>query len=413
MAHVLKSLNRCVTPHLYRYVYLWPKSPWASDPPVFIKWPNSLTQMYCAADQRTRIFHLDLFKQTIVQRPDLRRCVVAASFECRVNDFENHLVSVVVEILAGSAECLHAAPEMCIPPAHYFKYLTSLEIDGEELRGSYEGALCDIFCLPMLQSISVARVKNWTCFDTSTIRADRARTSTVKNLLLRESVIPGPDLKEILTWAKALKSFRLALHFRGPQEGHEVVHRASDFSDALLPQASSLEELHVYCESELVLKADPSTLFDQPNTVDLRDFTKLRRVGLCLSFLMVSISDADFHNIDVGSFPQTYQILPPALEDLQIEMPDDFPPAVFFATDQNWEVELRAGELSSIMSAIFENKQTHLPRLKRVLFFQCRSVAEAEDLRAIPGCSQMLEHSESAGVDVSWTSCSIPPLFNH
>ncbi|PVH79834.1 hypothetical protein DL98DRAFT_589044 [Cadophora sp. DSE1049] len=414
IAHVSKSLNRCATPYLYRYVYLWEKTHRASDRPVSIDWPNNLTQMCRAADESTRIWNLEFCRQTMAQRPNLRGYVVGASFECKFSDHDKRLVPAVVEILAGSAKFLHAAPEMPVPPSDYFKYLTSLEIDGDYLGSDYErrtsnsNILYDIFCLPMLVSLSVARVRCWSCFDPSTIRPERAGTSKVKNLLFRDSVIPGSDLDEILTWPEVLKSYRFELtpDTCGRFGGHAAVPRASNLSTALRLQASSLEVLHIYGDSERNDSDYAFHVYDHLNIVNLRDFTKLRRVGLRLSYMMVYISDAELYNVEIGDFPRAYQILPPALEELQIEIQEDFPAAVFFASDPSLEVELRAGELSATMISIFRNKETYFPHLRKVSFFQCRNFAGADDLRTI------LEYSGSAGVDVSWSSCRNPPLFN-
>ena len=420
IAQVSKSLNRCATPYLYRYVYLWENQHRASDRPVSIDWPNNLTQMCRSADQSTRIWDLELFRRAIAQRPDLRESVIGASFECQYGFHDDDLVPTIVELLAGSAKFLHAAPVVSIQCSDYFKYLTSLEITGEFLGSNYEeeisnrDLLYDIFCLPLLVSLSVNRVRHWSCFNTSTIRPERAGTSTVKNLLFRETVMPGPDLDEILTWPRALKSFRFepTLNMTGMFGSHGSVPSASNFSTALLPQASTLEELHVYGDLQ---EEDSDYIFnvvDRVSIIQLTNFTRLKCVSLHLSYMMVYTSDAEFHNSEIGSFPRLYQVLSPALVELQIELPDDFPAAVFFASDPSWEVELRAGELSAAMIGIFQNKTSCFPQLRKVSFFQCRNVAGIENLWTISGCAEMLDHAESAGVDVSWSSGSTPPLFN-
>ena len=420
IAQVSKSLNRCATPYLYRYVYLWENQHRASDRPISIDWPNNLTQMCRDSDQSTRIFNLELFRRAITQRPSLRGYVIGASFECQYGFHDEYLVPTIVELLAGSAKFLHAAPLLSMECSGYFKYLTSLEIDGEFLGSNYEeeisnrDLLYDIFCLPLLVSLSVNRVRHWSCFDTSTVRPERVSTSTVKNLLFRETVMPGPDLDEILRWPQALKSFKFepTLDGTGRFGSHGSVSRALNFSTALLPQASSLEELHVYGDLQ---EEDSDYIFnvlDRVSIVELCNFTRLKRVGLHLSYMMVYTSDAEFHNADIGSFPQIYQVLPPALEELQIEVPDDFPAAVFFASDPSWEVELRAGELSDAMIRMFQHKNTCFQYLGKVSFFQSRHFAWMENLRTIPGCSEMLDHAKSARLDVSWSSGSTPPLFN-
>ncbi|KAG4434004.1 hypothetical protein IFR05_010519 [Cadophora sp. M221] len=343
----------------------------------------------------------------------LRNSVIGASFDCQNLEHDDHIISEIVSLLSPSTRFIHLKPLTYNPGSDYLSFLTSLEIEADHLGSDYDQAYAErdklyaLFCISNLRSLSVIGVRCWGCFG-EVLDSSRVGSSNITFLLFRNSVHAGQDLFEVLTWPKALISFRFELEVDDHMTfgNHRDIMRGGEFSAALLPQAPTLEEIYIYGNSE-----GDNCGYDLTNIVDLRPFTNLRRVGLHLSLMMVYIADAEFCEEPLEIFPRMYEILPPALEQLQIEMRNEFPSTSFFSSDPCWEADLRAGELSQAVCEIMQNKRDRYPRLRDIIFFQHRSSTKM-NLEDISGCSELLQCSKSTGVHVSWLAGNPPPLFS-
>ncbi|KAH7310046.1 hypothetical protein BKA65DRAFT_485263 [Rhexocercosporidium sp. MPI-PUGE-AT-0058] len=209
-------------------------------------------------------------------------------------------------------------------------------------------------------------------------RGPRAWKFKYRIFAIKNSVHAGPDLFEVLTWPKALISFRFEIQTDEHLSfgNHNDMIRGGEFSNALLARASNLEEIYIYGDSE-----GDKCGYDLANIADLRPFTNLRRVGLHLSLMMVHIADAEFCEEPLESFSRPYEILPPALDELQIEMGNDFPSSTFFASELDWEVDLRGGELSLAICEIMHNKGDRYPGIERNRFLLVQPIKLRDEPR--------------------------------
>ncbi|TGO63422.1 hypothetical protein BCON_0013g00680 [Botryotinia convoluta] len=436
---VSTAFNRCSTPQLYRYVYLWEsleRSVGNHDAPNFPDWRSRYQHLeaspYRNRDQiygTTRIFDLDLFLRTVTESEMIRSYVVGASITYRPDQEES--VSSVVQLLRPSLSYLHlkCALDTMFRNRALLSYANCLEVEISERHDidnqtrdlqnvTYKELILSYFDFPDMKLLALSGVRNWDLFMRNS--PDRSSTSNITSLSLTNTVPADQGLAKLLSWPKALKSLRYELalseisnHRRSPHPDRFVLS-AKEFSDALQPHEHSLEELLIEGSTT---GDEPS--FDPRQLIDLHSFTNLRYVGLPLNFLFTSQSDASYYGISYSATAIS-QILPPALEELRIEMdyeykwlkffsliPVDGKISVPFFEDTDLELE----ELSNFICEIAKNQDRRYTGLRSIVFEQ--SVYWRNQKIHSSGneqcCAEVFEACKAASVQISWNGYDTPP----
>jgi hypothetical protein len=410
LARVSHCLHRCATSELYYFVHIQRYSGASAGDlskndqqrvwgDLFAKQPPPSTW----------IFSIDQFLRTMSESTVLRTKVIAATFSWagEHEDAINHLL----DLLAPSVRYLHLVP----PPGRLqgpalLAPIVALGIDFEgsntDIRGETDrNELYTLFCISTLRALILTDVRSFDRFK-GVVPNDRARTSNVTCLSFPWSVPAGKDLAEILTWPKALRSFSLEL------EDYPSGHRSwygpdtniadpSRFIDALQQHKEFLEELVIIGEV-----GDTRGMVDE-GTVDLREFHKLRRVGLPREFMFMSRMSRETAGLQKEDVCDLFEILPSALEELHIEISFRVGWTQYFSarpTERGPRLaEEDLDELSNWLCAIALNKPNY-PALTKVVLWQGPSGNghDQYDLESEPGCADLLSAMKAAEIEISW-----------
>ncbi len=429
-ALVSRKFNRCVTPMIYRYVHFmevgggphnvlfYPRSPdWQST-------PHKILDTYGEIPHRdSRIICLACFLRTIRASTILRAHVVAASFgwyfaRYKTADFEN-TISCVLGLLAPSLRFLHLSP-----PEHdklYIPYdgpITSLDnqyICDLAYRGYFGDDLEDTvysnFSMPTLQQLTLSDRELW-LFSRSLAAKDRSRTSKITSLSVELALPPGDRLARVLTWPFELRSFYYSDAL--------LITSAKPLIYNLQPQRASLEELLIageYCTQSVI------------EVGSLRNFASLRRLGLPRNYIIntekefTTLAQNDPERLKRGKEPlvKPYEVLPPSLEELQIQVSPHFEWSQYMEDNSTKEMTKGSGELSAWLCEIAQHKLSRYPSLRKVVVWQSGGgiraqafyvvKAEKRQLEALPESSELLSVFKDADVDISWVVSGLPPLF--
>lgn len=460
LARVCQSFYRCVTPRLYRVVhyldaelplqrnfvsggsYTFPCSRfpiWAGPHQQCTRVINTDDPYHEVPPQSSRIFHLAPFINTITKYPALRHQIDAASFQWDAFEAETpemtvipESISVILDLLAPSLERLHFSPSLWCGNGELglgFPSITSLNLpfnglsDSAAQRLRERERLYQTFRMPALRSLSFAELISWPDFQFAFSPSNRSATSNVVSLSFAASLPNIPDLREILTWPKALKSFRC-------QEGLDPMsltlwddYDARIFRTIVEPQRTTLEELFIIRMGALGRR--------EPNfhgALDLRDFPLLKRLGIPREMTtswkdlpsMLSKERVDSPPIDdlnTWTLPAGSQGFPRALEELQIEMDPEFSWQTYLRHESGQQEPEHVATVSRWLCKIAEKKQEQYPQLKKLVLWkthsgECYEVPWVSRLTQHQECSEVLEAFKSADIEVYWIFYNQPPLFS-
>ncbi|KAF7899567.1 hypothetical protein EAF00_003903 [Botryotinia globosa] len=436
---VSRAFNRCSTPQLYRYIYLWQPGKSSYDAPSIPDWRSRYQHLRSSphydTDQiygTTRIFDLDLFLRIVTESKVIRSYVVGVSMTYRSNQEES--VFSVVQLLRPSLAYLHlnCALDTMFRNRALLSLANCLEVEISErddidkqtrdLKNvTYKELILLSFDFPDVKLLALSGVQDWDLFMQNS--PDRSSTSNITSISLTNTVPADRGLMKLISWPKALKSFRYELalsetrkyrRFESSPRSDRFVLSAKDFSDALQPHEHCLEELfsegHTTCD-------EPN--FDPRQSIDLHSFTNLRNIGLPLNFLFTSQSDAADYGISYSATAIS-KILPPALEKLHIEMNNEYVWVAFFSfvpvNKRNFgtlldDTDLELGELSDFICEIVKNKDTQYTGLRSIIFG--RSVTwcnkEIHNFEGNERCAEVFEACKAANVHISWNSRDTTP----
>ncbi|KAH6670573.1 hypothetical protein B0J14DRAFT_596558 [Halenospora varia] len=423
---VSRALHRCSTSQLYRYVYLWEshKRHTANHRRPNVPDWSTYQQLGKPPSYATRIFDSSLFLRTITKSEYLRSYVVGVSITCRPDQEE--AVFPMIRLLGPLLSHLHL--KCTLGTFHQNRALLSAascleveipeksEIDtqsGDLQNSAYKEDIYSYFDLPNIRLLGLSGVRNWNLFTQDS--AKKSSTSSITSLCLTSTVPADQGLAKLLSWPKALKSLRYELRLSEISHGfydlvlsNGTALSSKEFGVALRSQECSLEELFIYGASE----GDRSG-FEPTDTIDLHLFTNLKYVGLPLTFLFISQAEATSRGISVSTMAIS-NILPPTLEGLQIEIPDEYHWSSYFSLDpDDDDVELHPGELSAFIYEIVKNKATRFTGLRSIIFWQPGTGMNPETytLEGEEGCGEVVEACKAANVHFCWDENHAPPLF--
>lgn len=314
---------------LYRYVYLWEsheRHPGNYTQPNVPDWRNWSKYQHLGPppSSATRIFDSSLFLDTITSSEQLRSYVVGASITCR--DDQEETAFEIVQLLQSSLSYLHLKCPLdifhkrkeCLSTATCLEIEISerrdIETEFGDLRNSvYKTDIISYFDLPDITRLDLSGIRNYTLF-TEDI-PENSHVSNITFLRLSNTVPADKGLAKLLSWPKALKSLHYELGLSEIAHNFFAIHpengtglSASEFGVALRSQEDSLENLFIYGDT-----IGDCTGFEPEETIDLHLFTSLKNVGLPLSFLFITQSEAEYRGITVSP-TAILDILPPGLE---------------------------------------------------------------------------------------------------
>lgn len=207
---------------------------------------------------RSRIFDLDAFTCTLLSSESLRSLV--KNVDLRWEDKAIDLINVDDSV----HRCLQALESSYLrtlhlsPAAFHFEIptrpaVTSLAFDYSRCcvyrafqHGGDLNRLYTLFKIPSLIHFCMDGWPVWGDFsNTNLTRAtpDRVAVSNIESLSLRHSDGPGEDLREVLSWPKALKRFTFIPHLQLPPKSLTLVQ--SELQYVLQHQRQTLEYLNV------------------------------------------------------------------------------------------------------------------------------------------------------------------------
>lgn len=318
-------------------------------------------------DYSSPINDLNAFFKTVATNSTLKSHVTSASFEWDDTATTQDILVAkrCLEYIKESLSLLHLGlpkfdPKFAITANATFleiaypdeKLLNDQYIDSRydvDLHKSLRKSVYLIFCIPTLQHLSLKSARTWHAFEPLPPNDDqRVGTSNIISLSLPDTVPLSRDLKEILTWPKAL---RYIYHDNVPGDrnsfqNYGTEQRASPevFIDGLQSQRNTIEELF-YNNTEDRRGHDGTTF-----GFALRDFVNLKRLAVSRDCLVA-----------VGQIKESqplYEALPPNLEEAWIQL-------------DNWEV-YADGQLVNLdqrLRGIAVNKARYCPSLRSLVLW--------------------------------------------
>lgn len=417
-----------------------------------------------ALSHGSRIYDLLHFQRTVQESKDLRSYVIAASF-CSNLSVEYPVypltrlrndrtpVNDTIRLLAPSLQFLHLTPGEKWENTHLMltkNLYTSLS------RTAYEAGLyfhtntkrCEVatrykfFELfyrigpsqqPPLQRLVLREVEHWGCFCRCPVGVDHEKlpsdmeiplnmegVSNITSLSFPESVNPGPDLVEVLSWPKALTSFEIEVNRYFP--GHwtrlppptETEFSPKIFADAMWSQHLFLEMIDI--------SADDETEQHESTLGDLQEYSKLRLLGVPIGFLIhddnTVLTDSVLSDSTVSG---TSCLLPQSLEVLRIGFGyHKSPKELQQLTDEKFD------HFRSWIGGIASLKDSCYPNLHSIMLWHggaipssdypdegpSKHIAEYSDMKWSPKCREVLTLMENAGIDFCVVSCGMPPPWS-
>ena len=367
---VLSSRNfyRCANPQLYRTLYFLgttkSNEEVASD---VAELRDSHFGIHRAqswlshSNNSSPIINLRAFLKTITTNPELRSYITGASFEwddtAKAQDIL--MAKRCLEHLKPSLSLLRLALPDFDTKFAITSNVTFLEIvypDEDLLNDDYNDSRYDVdlheglrdsvyslFCIPTLRHLSLLYARTWHAFNPLPPNDDsRTGTSNVISLSLPGTVPLSRDLKEILTWPKALRHiFHENVHTYNnffQNHGTEQVTSPDVFIKGLHAQRHTIEEL-IYNNAQDCCGYDETTF-----GTALREFVHLKRLAVTRSSL---VGDGVYEELQ-----PLHETLPPNLEEASILL-------------DGWEESsLKQGLLGIAM-----NKEQYCPSLRNLVLW--------------------------------------------
>lgn len=418
LALVSKNLHRAINPLLYRFVHHgeYHKGAYSGEM-QFPDWSSDFHQCTSGIKgmprQDSKVARLDSFLRTIHDSPHLRALVLAASFGWST---PNDTVSNCIDILGSSVRFLHLNPPKYLE-VHQMASVTSLEMHWKDLgivvhhenNNGNRDKFYNLFRLPALTSLSLECVRSWSFFkgDASEF-VDKIHTSNITCLNFPDSVPADRDLAEVLSWPKALQSY---YHQVMPNEDSSYGPFSPSLSgamfvDALQMQHDTLEEFF------LSTSDDASGPTWKEGLVKIYRFPHLRRLGLQREFLVLS-------KVELGSemeCPSISTMLPPRLEQLQLEFSGETSLRLYFGSDGRSDaLSFEPGELVEWLCDIARNKDSRYPNLKKVIMWRNdfpRFINPWVHMGQSRGYDQIKREFEKARINIVWWDCETSMLFS-
>ncbi|KAH8651957.1 hypothetical protein BGZ60DRAFT_569121 [Tricladium varicosporioides] len=424
LALASKHLHHVLNPLLYRFVHYDDnrRGAWLGGM-EFPDWPCDFHQCSSCIDdprQDSRIVQLDLFVRTLVNSPQMRSTISAASFQWDAENANTEkAVLKAIGLLSPSVRFVHVRPvkmlgrhlSSLISPT-----ITSLEIRSEDFGFDYKNGNIDgkqfysLFCLPGLTSLSVQDVRSWSGFKGDAFECiDKVSTSNITCLNFPNSVPADTGLAEVLSWPKALRSYRHEVNPWDDKEWEPFTRGVSGaaFVDALETQRETLEEFFLLTLENNFMGVAWEAL------IDLSSFTSLRRLGLLRDYL--TFSKVDARSTQKENSPISAG-LPPALEELQLEISNESFFKCYFEGEwrPNW-LDIEPGEIIEWLCDIAKNKRSKYPRLRKVVVWRSEMGActpQWINMERYCGYNQIKTAFEEAKIKISWLDCGENELFS-
>lgn len=297
-----RHINQAVTPLLYQSVF-WHQDYHARRLPTSevsyeqayleIHHPRPFSNRQTSAQSSgSKIFDLDAFTCTLLSSESLRSLVKSVDLQ-----WENQVINLI-NVDDSVHRCLQALEPSCLgtlhlsPAAFHFEIptrpaVTSLAFDygrycvyRPSLHAEDLNRLYTLFNIPSLIHFCMDGWPVWGDFSNTNparVTPDRVGVSNIESLTLRDTSEPGEDLREVLSWPKALKRFAFIPHLRLPPKSLTLVQ--SELQYLLQHQHQTLEYLKVRVPGDREL----ATGSDISKSLVLDDFPALKHIRVSVS----------------------------------------------------------------------------------------------------------------------------------
>lgn len=430
LAKVSKQFNRCSTPLLYQYVHLWESG---DDQGIILNksrinksrivpnipdWTHKHLR-WCGSNELgrephydQRIFHLDAFLRTISENETLRSLVVGASFESRLPSHDED-IDKITWFLSSSLKHLHCTRTLDDHDLWNEHLITSLEVErlagrrDEEWADSIDEKLRSLFFhRPNLRMLTLVGIASWEPLAGKPESEFFPKTSNITSLALRDCIGARAGLNVLIGWIKALKS----LHYEMKQDSKRQYCYARGIGWALESQHDTLEELFVYGEMSRCWVCGAKQL------EGIKSCSRLSNLGIPFHLIPRKI----FFEEGEDEGPPINELLPPALVNLQLELPDFWERKSYFSTDEPDSDDIDESalglfpmEFGDILLTIVSNKKKCYPGLQEIVLWQKGKrlpagvqVLQGED----KGCKELVELCRRERIQISWVTGEFPPL---
>lgn len=432
LARVSKALYRSSVSHIYQYVYISESLRLRGNsnynPSLVPDWKSNHQQFSRKPPYHaTRIFNSSLLLRTISESDQLRSYIMGASFNCKPDQEETvlPLIQALQPSLSSlhvkfSLDTLHRERQLLSTATHIeVEIVESQDIDyqtGDLKNIGCNEEICSYCNLPNIYLLSISGIRNWQFLTQNSTQ--QPKSSNVASLRLINTLPADPSLAKLLSWPKALKSLHFELKLSEVNDGFfEIGHtgfvpvlKAKEFSDSLQSQASSLEELFIYGDSQ----GDCSGGLQPTGTIDLHTFVSLRYVGLPVVFLIQSLSYANMLGVPIVPVVWS-EILPPTLEVLQLEISEKFEnyacSSYFSRDEEEYDEDFYPGQLGDLVCELVGKKETRFPKLRSIAIW-LKGDGDVHALEDEQGCEEVIKACKAAGVKISWDESGIPPVFD-
>lgn len=335
---------------------------------------TSRKNMWLHPEHLSQISNLHCFRRSIANSYILRPHIVSLSLEwCSAATPLVELdVAVILELLGPSLRSLYLAPAKYEIISSSYDSLVSLDLryrdhDWQDYEPGVD-YIYSLFTIPTLLHLSIEDFRSWDRVQPVKPTKCKPRSSNVTSLSFPRTVSDGNDFAELLTWPRALKSFYIELVLDEDWYG-AMTQRLSPrrLIDALLPQKDHLRKIHITGEDDY--KAIGDTVYH-----GLCKFSSLRRLNIHIEFVFVSKQMRTFLGRYLGQCPpKLWELLPSALEELQLEIPK-----WFLQKTPSYLYE-KAQELANEICEIAQHKKTCYPSLQEVMVIPWREHTRADN----------------------------------
>jgi len=420
LALTCRRIHNCAVPELYRFVEIQGKG---QPQRYFYGLPPSLSSSR-NSDSRTRVNDLMLFVRTIEESEHLRSFIHGVALQSKwCINLSLKSSGNIIALLEPHLQYIHSTHP--IPPNDDLPKIPFVSIhipfksavlgqpvvaDGSRFA-DYLQKLRELFSCPNVRSLSIPHFDFDFVSDALSTSDHSTRYSTVSSLSFKQAHFRYNRIDgfaEIVSWPKSLQVLQISLFQRYNPRGTAL---------ELSPSAESMIAalaLHQATLKELLIRKPESSSNIAVSVLNLQQFSNLTILGLRQCDLAISPSPSQEATASTVETPvPKWQILPPKLERLQIEV-----------TNSNWDIQLNGRSLipnlaaavpfGDWLKALAPHKHRCCPALWNCVVWDWRMGSRIDNqlYREWLESLGVGEALEEAGIRLDATTNSIPPLLS-
>ena len=354
----------------------------------------------------------DRLLETLIVRPHLGEEIVALSLDVHERGWCLQFpLCKLLERLPKLRELSLMPPTMIWTPLVPLHCLTSVQLDFGRFLFDDAGQE-DTWCIAVAAGIALRNIASF--MSLPSLRRVQAKTihlapgcnfqqyldrtqeqdggSSVVDLRFLDCDAYGPGGDGLV--ARFISSVKRLKRFVFEMKGVSELYKAEEFiaiGRALISHYDSLEEL--------VLAESDTLLFTKWAVGNLKDSSTIRRLGISIH--------TTFVDLDTGSnfekYPSLQNYIPPQLEELQLQFPvcvakpDEWAEWAYWPggmQDAATEAKISYREGLLRMWELTQNKNAHVPGLKRVICWFQQSSQDPSDISRVPAYGSLSDMDE-------------------